>query len=526
MAKPIISAVQAAELVQSGWTITTGGFGSSGHPEALTSALQKRYLDTGYPRDLDLVFSAGQGDKHDRGLNQLAYSGLLRKVIGGYWALTPKLGTLAMYEKIEAYNLPQGVISHLFRSIAGGKPGVISPIGLNTFIDPRQEGGKINKRTRNNYVELITLNGEEQLFYPAFPIHCAFLRGTIADEDGNVSMESETCFQDNLAQAQAVRNSGGIVIVQVLNVASSGSLAAHNIRIPGVLVDYLVIAEEKDHWQTYGERFNPFFTGSVRAVRQSNHTLIPLNAKKIIGRRAYLETLKYEGAVINLGIGIPEYISRVAFEEDKSTFILTVESGAIGGYPAGGLSFGASINPSVILEQPSQFDFYDGGGIDIAFLGFGEVDVNGDVNVSKLADKFNGVGGFVNISQSAKRLVFCGSFTASGLEVSCQNGKLQIHKEGKFKKFVRKVHQINFNAKYRNLNKLPAMYITERAVFEMIDGKIIITEIAPGIDIKKDIQNKSEFEIIVSNHVREMDPAIFRDEKMNINSITNYRRKT
>ncbi|TAK76072.1 MAG: acyl CoA:acetate/3-ketoacid CoA transferase, partial [Gammaproteobacteria bacterium] len=486
MIKPIISAAQAAKLVESGWTITTGGFGSCGHPEALTRALKERFFEMGSPRDLSLVFAAGQGDKGERGLNQLAYKGLLRKVIGGYWALTPRLGKMAQQGLIEAYNWPQGVISHLFRAIAGGKPGVITPIGLDTFIDPRHGGGKLNGQTHDDLIEVISLHGKEQLFYPSFPIHCAFLRGTIADEEGNVSMESEASFQDNLAQAQAVRNSGGIVIVQVLKVVPSGSLPAHDIRIPGILVDYLVVVEENDHWQTYGERFNSLFTGSGQVIKQNDEKPVCLNAKKIIARRAYLETLKYKNAVINLGIGTPEYISRVAIEEGKSNFTLTVESGAIGGYPAGSLSFGASINPRAILEQSAQFDFYDGGGIDIAFLGFGEVDRNGNVNVNKLGKKINGIGGFINISQSSQHLIFCGTFTANGLEIICNNGELKIAREGAIRKFVDKVRQINFNARCRYVQKKHVTYITERAVFELIEGKITLTEIAPGIDLEKD----------------------------------------
>lgn len=514
MKKPIISPAQAAKLVKNNWTLTTGGFGSCGHPEALTKAIEKRFLSTGLPRNLHLVFAAGQGDKNTRGLNQLAHAGLLKKVIGGYWALTPKLGEIAKQENIEAYNWPQGIISHLYRAIASGKPGVISSIGLHTFIDPRYGGGKLNKNTHDNLVELIMLQGKEQLFYPAFPINCAFLRGSVADTNGNISMFAEANFHDNLIQAQAVKNSGGIVFVQVLNVVKKNTLPAHEVKIPGALVDYLVVADEKDHWQTYGEKFNPSFTGTIQTKNKTLTIPSPLTIKKIIARRAYLETLKYKNAIINLGIGTPEYLSHVALEENKTNFTLTVESGAFGGYPAGGLSFGASISPQAILEQSTQFDFYDGGGIDIAFLGFGEVDSNGNVNVGKLGEKINGVGGFINISQTSKKLVFCGAFTAGGLEIASGDGKLIILKEGSIKKFTKKVQELDFNAHYSAKNKKQIMYITERAVFELINGSMTLTEFAPGIDIKKDILNRADFEIIVSNSVKEMDTAIFRNKKM------------
>lgn len=516
MIKSIISASQAAALIKDETTITTGGFGSCGHPETLTGALKERFLQTNTPRNLSLVFAAGQGDRGVRGLNQLSHRGLIKKVIGGYWSLTPELSEMALKGHIQAYNWPQGVISHLFRAIAAGKPGVISPIGLHTFVDPRQGGGKLNDKTQADLVEVVTLQGKEQLFYPALSIHYAFLRGTIADENGNISMQDEATFQDNLAQAQAVHNSGGIVIVQVLNVVKAGSLPAHSIRIPGIFVDYLVIAREDEHWQTYGERFNRFFTGNVRSFSNDSYQISAINAKKIIARRAYLEALKYDNPVINLGIGLPEYLSKIAREEDYQPFTLTVESGAIGGYPAGELSFGASIDPHVVLEQASQFDFYDGGGIDLAFLGFGQVDQHGHVNVSHLGDRLNGVGGFINIAQSAKRTIFCGTFTASGLEIAVQSGKLNILKEGKIKKFVKEVNQINFNANYkRSYQNEEITYITERAVLKLINNQLTLVEIAPGIDIQRDILDQSNVKIVVSKFIRQMDDKIFLNERMN-----------
>jgi propionate CoA-transferase len=524
MAKPIVNAAEAASMVKSGWTITTGGFGSCGHPEVLTSALRERFLNTGSPRNLKLMFAAGQGDKQDQGLNKLACKGLLDTIIGGYWALTPKLGQMVEQESVKAYNWPQGVMSHLFRAIAGGKPGVVTSIGLNTFVDPRQDGGKLNAKTKDQLVELISLQGQEQLFYPSCPIHCAFLRGTVADEEGNISMISEASFQDNLAQAQAVHNSGGIVIVQVLKVVAAGSLPAHEIRIPGIFVDYLVVANEDEHWQTYGEKFNPLFTGSVQAASTDNGPVAPLDIRKIIARRAYLETLKYEHPVINLGIGMPECVSLVAREEvnGQANFTLTVESGAIGGYPAGGLSFGASVSPRAILEQPSQFDFYDGGGINMAFLGFGEIDQYGNVNVSRLGNKLNGVGGFVNISQSSKRVIFCGAFTAGGLNILCNEGKIKVINEGRVKKFVKKVRQINFNAKHYGSSKENVTYITERGVFELSNGQLVLTEVAPGIDIERDILNQADTAITVSSSLIEMNAAIFNHEKMQSFRLNNW----
>ncbi len=513
--KPVISARQAAELVPSNCTITTGGFGSCGHPDLLTEALAERFGRTALPVGLTLIFAAGQGDKGTRGINQLAIKGLLKKVIGGYWALTPALGKMALRGEIEAHNWPQGVISHLFRAIAGGKSGVLTEIGLHTFIDPRLEGGKVGPATLENLISVVDIGRREQLFYPALPINVAFLRGTRADIHGNVTMEAEANFQDSLAQAQAVHNSGGIVIVQVLEIVEKNTLDAHAIRIPGIFVDYLVQATEQTHWQTYGERLNTAYTG-----RSRSHAGMPvrlkLDAKKIIARRAPYEIIRHDSPVVNLGIGTPEYIAKVAAEERCMSHVLTIESGVIGGTPAGGLSFGASSNPHAILDQGSQFDFYDGGGIDLAFLGFGQADACGNVNISRFGGRLNGVGGFVNISQSAKRIIFCGTFTAQELEIEISDGKVVIRREGRTAKFIEHVEHMSFNAAFAAARGRQVMFITERAVLALEDGQLILKEVAPGIDIGRDILSQSQANIVVPDYVANMPTAIFYQQAMSI----------
>jgi len=514
--KSIISAQGAARLVQDGWTLTTGGFGSCGHPDVLTRALAARFEQEAAPRDLTLVFAAGQGDKAERGLNCLARDGLLKRAIGGYWALTPSLGRMAGDGRLAAYNWPQGVISHLFRAIAGGKPGVVSQVGIGTFIDPRREGGKLGPAADEDLIEVIELGGREQLFYPAMPIQCAFLRGTRADRHGNITMEAEANFQDSLAQAQAVHNSGGIVIVQVLDVVEAGTLFPHEVRIPGILVDHLVLATEEEHWQTYAERYNPAYSGMWSPIRRSAEAF-PLSAKKIIARRAFREAragCATGNPVINLGIGTPEYIARVAAEEGDERLTLTIESGVIGGIPASGLSFGAARNPQAILDQPSQFDFYDGGGIDLAFLGCGEVDGAGDVNISKLRGRINGVGGFVNISQASKKVVFCMPFTVGGLEIAVEGGALRIVREGSIRKFVDRVGQVSFNAERSRTLGQRIMYITERAVFELDDEGLLLTEVARGIDIERDILAHSGARIRVSARLKPMPLALLLERPM------------
>jgi propionate CoA-transferase len=512
---PVISARQAAELVTSGSTITTGGFGSCGHPDLLSTALAERHAETAFPCDLTLIFAAGQGDKDSRGINRLARPGLLRKVIGGYWALTPALGQLALRGDIQAHNWPQGVVSHLFRAIASGKNGVLTEVGLHTFIDPRLEGGKVGPATTEDLISVVNVGGREQLFYPATPIHFALLRGSRADIHGNVTMEDEANFQDSLAQAQAVHNSGGIVIVQVLEVVDKNTLPPHAIRIPGIFVDYLVVSSTDDHWQTYGERLNRTYTGASQQA-PGVAPASPLDAKKIIARRALREIGCYDTPVVNLGIGTPEYIAKVAREEAFAAHVLTVESGVIGGTPAGGLSFGASSNPQAILDQGSQFDFYDGGGIDLAFLGFGQADCAGNVNISRFGGRLNGVGGFVNISQSAKRVIFCGTFTACGLAIEAGGGRLSIAREGTVAKFVSQVEHMSFSAAWAAARGRAVMFITERAVLILEHGRLVLVEVAPGIDINRDILGVSSADIIVPEHVALMPSALFHEKPMHI----------
>lgn len=513
--KPVISAREAAALVPSGATITTGGFGSCGHPDLLSAALAERHADTFLPTGLTLVFAAGQGDKADRGINRLARPGLLRKVIGGYWALTPALGQMALRGEIEAHNWPQGVISHLFRAIASGRNGVLTEVGLHTFIDPRLEGGKVGPATTENLIEVLEVGGREQLFYPAMPIDVALLRGSRADVHGNVTMEDEANFQDSLAQAQAVHNSGGIVIVQVLEVVAAHTLAPHAVRIPGIFVDYLVVGSAENHWQTYGERLNRSYTGGAHELA-ANPAPHLLDAKKIIARRALREIGCYDTPVVNLGIGTPETIARVAREEAFACQVLTIESGVIGGIPAGGLSFGAASNPQAILDQGSQFDFYDGGGIDLAFLGFGQGDRAGNVNISRFGGRLNGVGGFVNISQSARRIIFCGTFTTKGLVIDASHGRLTITQEGSVRKFVAQVEHMSFSAAWAAARGRPVMFITERAVLVLEHGRLVLTEVAPGIDIARDIVAASGADIVIPAHVPLMAATIFHQQPMHL----------
>ena len=506
MGNKVISVEKAVSLIKDDSFVAIQGTGGGvGEPTFILKNIGEKFKKTKSPRNLVICHASGLGDGKEIGTEYIAFKGLIKRNIAGHVGMTPGICKLIEDNDIEAYNFPQGVLSQMYRAVASRKPGVITKVGLETFIDPRIEGGKMNQKTEEDLVKIISLNNEEWLFFPRFKIDCALVRGTTADTKGNITFDEEGALLEAISIAQAAKNSGGIVIAQVKYLTKDGTLHPKNVRIPGIYVDYLVI--DKNQKQTCLDFYDPALAGNTKVPFERIDPL-PSGPKKIIAARALKEISK--GAVVNVGVGIPSGIASVAIEKNRiNDFTFTIEQGAIGGMPAGGVIFGVSYNPEAIIEEDTQFDFYDGGGLDVAFLGMAEADSEGNVNVSKLKNRFVGCGGFVNISQSSKKVVFCGTFTAKGLKCGI-NDKLKIVNEGKIKKFVNKVEQITFSGNYSKKLEQEVLFITERAVFKLTKEGVKLIEIAPGIDINSDILKNMEFRPIIDKNLKIMDKDIFK----------------
>lgn len=504
----VISAAKAAELIRDGQTIAGTTIGISTWPEEIVIAIKNRFLETGHPQNLTVVHGSGAGDWTGRGTHHLGYEGLTRRLICAHTGSAPRMARLVEADKAECYILPQGAIIHLYRAMAGNKP-YLSKVGLGTFVDPRIEGGRANPSAKDELVKVVELDGEEYLQYKHIPIDVAVLKGSVADENGNLTMEREVVFMEGLPLAQAVKKNGGIVIVQAEFLAKTGSIHPQKVKIPGALVDYVVLAKPENHQMTQQTYFNPAFSGDIRIPHQ-DIPVMPLNQRKIVARRAAMELSP--GVITNLGIGMPDGVSLVASEEGVAdTMTLTVEAGIFGGIPQGGLDFIAAVNHEAVIDHPSMFDYYDGGGLDITFLGMAQADRDGNTNVSKFGPRIMGCGGFINISQNTKKVVFCGTFT-NGAKYKIEDGELVIVEEGKTRKFLNAVDQITFSGKYARSVDQIVYYVTERAVFKLEKEGMVLIEIAPGIDLQKDVLDQMEFEPILSENLRLMPSEIFQEK--------------
>jgi propionate CoA-transferase len=516
MEKKKTNAQTVVSSIKNKSTIALCGFTLMGACETVLKEIEESFLKKGYPNQLTILHAAGHSDRIN-GIEHLAHEGLASKIIGSHWGLAPKWGELINNNKVEAHCLPQGQLTHLFRAMAGGKPGNFSKVGIGTFVDPRNEGGRINEKAQQNesLVDLIHIQDEEYLFYKEVPIDLCVIRGSTADEFGNITMEDEALKLEAISVAQATKRYGGKVVVQVKNYVKRGTLAPKDVAVPGIYVDNVIVSKDpiQEHRQTSCTYYNPVFSGSLKEPLEERAPL-PLDIRKIIGRRGVKEL--FPGAIVNLGTGIPgDTVGPVSKEEGILDEInLTVESGVIGGQPLGGTDFGIARNAEAIIEHPYQFDYYTGRGVDITYMGTAEIDFNGDVNVSKFGSKTVGCGGFIDITQNARKVVFCSTFTAGGCEIEVKNNQLRIITEGKFRKFKKQVNQITFSGEFSKMQKQEVLFITERAVFQLSPEGLMLIEIAPGIDLERDILANMDFKPLVSSSLKKMDEEIFATEKM------------
>ncbi|MGN0404573.1 MAG: acyl CoA:acetate/3-ketoacid CoA transferase [Bariatricus sp.] len=512
--KKIMDARSAAALIRDRacvWLVAGGG--GINEPYYFLKELEACFVETGHPANLTLCHSAGIGDKQGGGADRFAHEGMVKAVIGSHWTWSVNMQELARREKIEAYVLPQGTMTQMAREIAAGRPGVVTKVGLGTFVDPRVEAGAMNKCSKRLLTEVVELMGEEYLLYKSFPVDVAIIRATTADEDGNLTFEQEGIIPECLSAAQAAKNSGGIVIAQVKRAVQKGTLSPLNIRVPGILVDAVVI--DPGQRQSMLTDYDPAFSGECRMLLEQKLNPMDLTERKVIARRAAMEIKK--DSVVNLGFGMPAGVASVINEEGGEDYMkLSVEQGITGGIPSSGSNFGLVYNPEVILEAPSQFDWYDGGGLDIAVLSFAEFDQKGNVNVSRFGERVNGVGGFINISQSARRMIFVGTLTAGGFRADFHDGKMEIAAEGKIRKAVEKVAQISFSGEYALKRKQQVLYVTERAVFALSEEGVVLIEIAPGMDLKKDIIDQMDFVPVISRNLKKMPENLFENKKMGL----------
>jgi propionate CoA-transferase len=501
-----VSAEQAVALIPAGSTVLVDGSGGGvNEPALLLRALEERFLADGSPSDLTIVHPSGMGDGRGGGIARVAHPGLVRRVIGGHWSWSREMQQLASDEAIEAYCLPQGVLSHLLRNIAGRGPGLLTHVGLGTFVDPRLEGGRLNERTTEELVELVEIGGREWLLYRTLDIDVALIRGTRADERGNIVMDEEGLYAETLSAAQAAKNCGGIVIAQVREMVPAGTLDPRIVKVPGLLVDAVVVDPEQ---RLSVEVERDLTLVGARKAATDELPRLPLSHRKVIARRAAQELR--EGDVINLGFGVPDGVASILAEEDMLDHVtFTVEQGHVGGVPATGADFGLARNQEAMVDAGYQFDWYDGGGLDVAILSFAEVDAAGNVNVSKFGGRIAGVGGFINISQGARRVVFVGSLTAGRLDFGLGPSGLEIRADGTTPKFVPEVEQISFSAEYARRWERPVTYVTERATFELGEHGPVLVEIAPGVDLERDVFGRMGFRPEVSPDLRVADAAIF-----------------
>lgn len=518
----IITPTQAAAMISSGSTLVTVGMTLVGASESILRALEGSFLQTGRPNNLTLVHASGQSDR-DQGMQRFAHEGFVTRIVGSHWGLQPRWMEMISSNKVEAFCIPQGQATHLLQAMSAGQPGYLSKVGLHTFIDPRLEGGRMNQRTQklDPLVEFEEFRGEEYLFYKQVPLDFCIIRGTYADEMGNINCSEEAILLEMLPAVLATKRFGGKVIAQVKQVVKTGTLHPKSVVVPGPFVDAVVVCPnpQEEHLQTHSYYYDPSLCGDIR-IPLNGVEPFPLNIRKIIGRRAVQEIAP--GNVINLGTGIPaDVVGPISVEEGiADDFVITVESGIYGGLTLGGIDFGVARNMFAMITHHDQFDYYDGTGVDVTFMGAGEMDQHGNVNATKMGDRCTGAGGFIDITQNAKHVVFCSSFTARGLEIDINSSRgIEIKQEGSTKKLVSEVQQISYASQVALGRNQKMHYVTERAVFELLPEGVTLTEIAPGMDLKRDILANMEFTPRISSNLKTMDLRIYNQGPMGLGEV-------
>lgn len=514
MRKPeFVSAERAVKMIKDGSTVATIGMTLISASETILKQIEKSFLETGSPNNLTLVHSCGQSDR-DRGIQHFAHQGLMTRIIGGHWGLQPKVMKMIASNQVKAYCFPQGQFAQLFRSMAGGEPGKITKVGLGTFVDPRIGGGKMNEITRNepDIIDVLTIDGEEYIRYKPIPLDYVIIRGTKVDELGNLTTDEECMQLEVFSAVMAAKKFGGKVIAQAKYKVKAGTLHPKRVIVPGVFIDAVVMCDnvEEDHRMTHSFFMNPAYCGDLREPDVAPPPMA-LNMRKVIGRRATMEIRRND--IINLGTGIPnDTVGSILAEEGVAGEVtLTVESGIYGGLPLGGIDFGIAKNCYALVRHDDQFDFYNGAGVDVTFMGAGEVDKDGNVNATRLGPNPTGAGGFVDITTNAKHVVFCSTFTGKGLDCSFEGGKLSIKQEGSLKKCAKKLQQISYNAQIALQKGHKMHYVTERAVFELRQEGLVLTEIAAGIDLQKNVLDQMEFTPVIAKDLKIMPADIYKD---------------
>lgn len=505
----VTTADEAAALVPDGAVIAIAASGGGIlEPDEVFAAIERRFLATGSPRHLTIVHGLGVGDARTTGLNRFAHVGLVQRVIGGHWSWSPAMQQLAADGHIEAYSLPAGVIAALLRESGARRPGLFTKVGLGSFVDPRRDGGRINDKCSQDLVEVVEVDGEEYLHYKPLRVDVAIVRGSSADGRCNVSAAAEASSLDSVAAAAAARGNGGLVIAQVKERVTTGSLDPRLVNLPSPLVDVVVVHPEQ--WQTYAAEHEPaFYSAAADTPEIPDPASVPL-ARRIVARRAAQEVRP--GDVVNVGYGMSAGVVDVLREEGRLDGVrLAIEQGAVGGVPETGDLFGLSRHPEALLSSATQFDLFATGMIDIALLGMAELDRDGNVNVSRLGGRVVGPGGFLDIVHAARRVVFCGTFTARGLAVSTGGGRLVIDHEGAVRKVVESVSHVTFDAAAARARGQEVTYVTERAVFRLGAKGLELVEVAPGLDAERDVLAHLDFPVHHS-FLSQMSDHLFTDE--------------